>query len=130
MSDRPAADSLREVRFVKQVAGEGQRRWFASGDMDLVVWFDAHKKISAFQLCYDKHRRERALTWKRGQDGFEHALVDDGEAWPLAHKSTPILVPDGDWNAAEVRARFLAGAAELPAAIREFIDARLASQAP
>jgi hypothetical protein len=128
MSEPPAADILREVRFVKQVAGEDQRRWFASGDMDLVVWFDVEKKISAFQLCYDKHRQERALTWKRGQQGFEHATVDDGEAWPLAHKSTPILVPDGNWNAVDVHARFLAVAAELPVSIRDFIEGRLAAQ--
>lgn len=128
MSEPPAADILREVRFVKQVAGEDQRRWFASGEMDLIVWFDAQKKVSAFQLCYDKHRHERALTWRRGQHGFAHARVDDGEAWPLAHKSTPVLVPDGDWDSADVRTRFLAVAAELPASIREFIDGRLAAQ--
>lgn len=127
MSRKPAADVLREVRFVKQVTGEDQRRWFSSGSMDLVVWFDALKKISAFQLCYDKLRHERALTWKAGQAGMTHAVVDDGEAAPMAHKSTPILVPDNEWNAQDIRQRFQAEAGELPVVIREFVERKLSA---
>lgn len=125
MSSQSAADVLREVRFVRQVAGEDQRRWFASGGMDLVVWFDAQKKISAFQLCYDKLHHERALTWKAGHAGMAHAAVDDGEDSPLSHKSTPILVPDSEWNAQEIRTRFQAEAGELPVTIREFVERKL-----
>src|SRR5438309_10513940 len=57
---------------------EERRRWFASADLDLIVWFDDADSPIAFQLCYDKLRSERALTWKP-DTGFVHMVVDSGE---------------------------------------------------
>jgi hypothetical protein len=51
---------LAEIRDVRQIPGEGFRRWFSDGDFDLIVWY-AGGEIAGFQLCYDKGRRERAL---------------------------------------------------------------------
>lgn len=119
-------DELREVTHVKQVPGEDRRRWFSSSAMDLVVWYGGDGAISAFQLCYDKPNRERALTWKAGDTGITHATVDDGEAFPLGHKSTPILLPDGAWDAADVLARFTAAARALPPEVAHFVEDQLA----
>lgn len=118
-------DELLEITHVRQVAGEDRRRWFSCPGMDLVVWYDSEGAISAFQLCYDKLHRERAITWKAGDSGITHAAVDDGESWPLNHKSTPILVPDGEWNAADVLARFHAVAAALPDDLAAFVARQL-----
>ena len=54
---------LREVRNCPQVPGERPRRWFESEGMDLIVWLSADGRPVGFQLCYDKGRRERALTF-------------------------------------------------------------------
>jgi hypothetical protein len=117
---------MREVLHVRQIAGEDRRRWFSSGSMDLVVWYGVDGAITSFQLCYDKLHRERALTWKAGQQGIQHAAVDDGESWPLNYKSTPVLVPDGEWHSDVVRTRFLAEAGALPAGLAEFVSRQLA----
>ena len=53
---------LAEVEHVRQRAGEPRRRWFASDDLDLIVWLDEADRFVGFQLCYDKGRSERALT--------------------------------------------------------------------
>ena len=123
----PGAALLREVIHVRQVHGERRRRWFSSPAMDLVAWYGADDRIAAFQLCYDKLRGERAVTWSEDRDGLVHMAVDDGEAWPLKYKSTPILVPDGRRVPARVRERFRAIAVELPAELTELVLAKLAA---
>src|SRR5690242_6752512 len=81
---------LMEFQNVRQVPGEPRRRWFTSEDVDLVVWCDESGCAIAFQLCYDKARSERALTWKP-DCGFSHRAVDDGEGSRGKYKATPIL---------------------------------------
>ena len=85
---------LREVEHVHQVRGEPIRRWFASQELDLIVWYSPAKEITGFQLCYDKGKGEKALTWTR-EAGFSHRTVDDGESRGGQHKMTPVLLPDG-----------------------------------
>ena len=87
-------DTLRELPDTRQIEGEPKRRWFNSPELDLIVWLDEDDAPVGFQLCYDKHHGERALTWRAGR-GYDHAAVDDGEQTPAQHKSTPILVADG-----------------------------------
>ncbi len=95
---------LHEMKRVRQVTGDGHRRWFTSAYFDLIVWLDEQDRIEGFQLTYDKPVQERALTW-RADRGFAHEKVDDGEV-PGQAKMTPILVPDGTFDAGAVAARF------------------------
>ena len=62
---------LRELADIRQVPGEPRRRWFSSPDLDLIVWLDDADTMLGFQLCYDKSRGERALTW-RADRGYDH----------------------------------------------------------
>ena len=100
---------LVEYRNVRQVSGEGFRRWFSDDYFDLIVWYEgtrcSHRDISGFQLCYDRSGYERALTWQRGR-GFSHEKVDTGEGGRLGLKSTPILVADGVFDACAIAERF------------------------
>ena len=84
---------LREILNVSQVPGT-HSRWFASTFLDLIVWYDKDMAITGFQLCYDKGREEKALTWRR-DSGYSHNKIDDGEGRAYRQKMTPILVADG-----------------------------------
>ena len=86
---------LREVNEVQQVPGEPRRRWFASEALDLIVWEDADRRVTGFQLCYRVDDDEKALTWRAGR-GFTHNRVDDGEGRPARHKMSPVLGPGRD----------------------------------
>ncbi|PYN13023.1 MAG: hypothetical protein DME05_19975 [Candidatus Rokuibacteriota bacterium] len=79
---------------------------------DLIVWYEPNGRLLGFQLCYDKPRRERALTWTL-IGGFVHSRIDSGEQKPTADR-TPILMPDGSFPAEIVRREFLVRAAALP----------------
>lgn len=113
-------DPLRELANTRQVEGEPKRRWFSSPQLDLIVWLDEADEPLGFQLCYDKLRAERALTWHADR-GFEHSAVDDGEDSPAQHKSTPILVADGLFARDRVKKAFLEASAEIPANIRNLV---------
>ena len=115
---------LREVADVHQRNGEPKRRWFQSAEEDLIVWYGDDNSIVGFQLCYDRPRYERALTWWRGR-GFAHDKVDDGEGSALTYKRTAILVPDGPFDATRVLERFEAAARELPPDLVHFVCAKL-----
>lgn len=94
---------LVEIRDVRQVPGEGRRRWFTDRDFDLIVWY-ADEAVNGFQLCYDKQNTERALTWYRPAR-FVHTRVDTGEA-PFGPKKSPVLVQDGVFDRDAVAHRF------------------------
>jgi hypothetical protein len=94
---------LVEKKNVRQVPGEGVRRWFTDNYFDLIVWYE-QGEVVGFQLCYDKTGRERALTWRRPAS-YQHNRVDDGEA-PLAYKMSPVLVQDGVFDREGVAERF------------------------
>lgn len=96
---------LREVITENSVLNGGKRRWFECPGYDLLVWYGDAKSIGAFQLCYEIHHQEHALSWKSGL-GFRHEIVDDGESRPMKHKSSPVLMPDGDFDAEQVRKEF------------------------
>ncbi|MFN2454214.1 MAG: hypothetical protein ABR577_08335 [Pyrinomonadaceae bacterium] len=69
---------LKEFKAVKQHDNDLFRRWFEDDFFDLIVWYDAHQMICGFQLCYDKNRRERAITWLESK-GYAHDVIDSGE---------------------------------------------------
>ena len=94
---------LVEHRNVRQIRGEGHRRWFSDDYFDLIVWYE-EGQIIGFQLCYDKGGRERALTWHRPHR-YLHTRVDDGEI-PLAYKMSPVLVQDGVFDPGRISEKF------------------------
>jgi hypothetical protein len=81
---------LHQIKDVGQIKGEPHCRWFTDEHFALVIW----DEIVGFQLCYDKSRSERAITWKAGS-GFSHNAVDGGEDRAARYKGSPILVADG-----------------------------------
>lgn len=111
---------LEELQPTRQIPGEPRRRWFASDDLDLIVWFRDDDTPLAFQLCYDKRGYERAITWKPDR-GFRHEAVDNGERLGASHKATPILVADGAFDAAFVSRVFADASARLPASVTAFV---------
>jgi len=114
-----------EVRHVRQVPGEPRRRWFNSRDLELIVWLDESGSPIGFQLCYDRRRAEHALTWTP-ELGFLHMAVDDGEKEAgLRYKATPILVPDGHFNANRVSGLFAEASGTLPPEVAELVAAKL-----
>ena len=114
-------DLLRELSDTRQIPGEPKRRWFMSPELDLIVWLGDDEMPVGFQLCYDKNAGEHAFTWREGR-GHDHASVDDGEEAPITHKSTPILRPDGYFDAGRVKRLFDEAAANVPTAYREYVD--------
>ena len=115
---------LAEVTNVRQTDGR-RRRWFWSEREDLIVWFSDDGALWGFQLCYDRDKQERALTW-RADYGFSHERVDDGEAPGFDYKRTPILVQDGVFDAAGVLRAFLGASAAVPKSIVDFVAERIA----
>jgi len=98
---------------------QGGRKWYSDNYFDLIVWTYPDGSISGFQLCYDKYKAERALTWTK-ENGFSHERVDDGESNP-SKNLTPILVPDGACPIGEIIELFLAQSAGIDPAIRSFV---------
>ena len=114
---------LRELPKKSQPAGEPERRWFFSHEMDLILWMAADGKPNSFQLAYDKYRGEHLISWS-AEKGTRHYAVDDGEAISN-NQQTPLLHANGAVDAHKVLTAFCAEAIEVPAAIREFVEARL-----
>lgn len=119
---------LRELSGVRQDKGGRLRRWFQSRDEDLIVWCDKDGSMYGFQLCYDRRRHERALTWTRNH-GFSHNRVDAGEGRSFRHKGSPLLVADGRFDATAMSRRFLEISTDVPREITEFVCAKLAEYA-
>jgi len=121
---------LVEYMNVRQIRGEGHRRWFSDDYFDLIVWYDGARRrgphITGFQLCYDRGGFERALTWMRGR-GFSHEKVDTGEYLGSGGiKSTPILVADGVFDSRSVAERFREASRGIDPDIADLVLDRLA----
>jgi len=106
-------------KSTKPTQSDFARRWLTDDYFDLIVWYEPDGGIHGFQLCYDKTGRERALTWTPSR-GFAHNRVDSGETAPTANR-TPQLVPDGAFQAAQVREQFLKRCSPLDEVIRNFV---------
>ena len=109
---------MRELASIEEKDGL-RRRWFSDADWDLIVWLTGPGEIWGFQLCYDRVRAERALTWTR-ETGYSHDRIDDGEGSPTKNR-TPVLMPDGVFRSLEIAQRFARDANEVPAAVRDFV---------
>src|SRR5262245_37573944 len=114
---------LREIGSPRQDGIRGVRRWFQDEYFDLYLWHDTSGAPIGFQLCYDRTRKEGAITWDT-RGGFGHDRVDDGE--PSAFSSmTPILRADGTPPYFRIYDRFLAASIECPQSVRDFAIDRL-----
>jgi hypothetical protein len=103
----------------RRVPGDYDRKWIADDHFDLIVWYTASDVIYGFQLCYDKPRWERALTWKCDK-GFSHMEVDSGEDTPIRNRA-PVLLPDGSFPAESVMREFERRGAALPIELRGLV---------
>jgi hypothetical protein len=118
---------LYEISKVRQVPGEGFRRWFTDTDHDLVIWYPDRNtdRIDGFQFSYNKKGDEHALTWTR-ERGFEHHRIDAGEV-PYANKMSPVLVADGVPDVKTLVARFDQVSQRIDAEISAFVREKLES---
>ena len=126
VEETPTPPMLAEVPHTRQIVNESRRRWFSSRNMDLIVWLDAADQASGFQLCYDKLLSEKAFEWRRNI-GYKHMNVDDGEDRPRHHKRSPVLVPDGYFDARRVAALFDEQSMLLPRYLFELVAGQIAA---
>jgi hypothetical protein len=96
---------LTELEKTRQIPGEGTRRWFRDEELDLIVWYKDDGSLQGFQLCYDKLRHERALTWRK-PGSYQHHAIDAGEPGTGGAKMSPVLVADGVVNSAGIEKAF------------------------
>ncbi|MFC1556137.1 hypothetical protein ACFL67_03550 [candidate division KSB1 bacterium] len=111
---------LTEVKNVRQISGEGKRRWFADAYFDLIVWYNSDEEITGFQLCYDKQFDERALTWNK-VIGYTHERIDTGEDDLHMRKSSPVLVLDGIFDFSMIAEKFKSCASQIDSGLTDFI---------
>jgi hypothetical protein len=114
---------LQSISGVRQDDADRERHWFQDDFFDLYVWTDAAGNVTAFQLCYDRLKRERVLAWSEST-GFAHRRIDDGEEFPV-HKMAPILVADGLFAAADIAAEFDGRSASIDSRWRQFIRTKI-----
>lgn len=115
---------LREISSTRQNSNRLEKRWFTDTDMDLFIWL-SNKEPSRFQLSYNKRDLEHALTWDI-ESGFSHNRVDTGEQQSVfKYKMTPILLADGEFDAATVARNFLQSSENIEESLADFIYARL-----
>lgn len=105
---------LREIEGLRQDDSGLHRRWFHDDYFDLFVWQGSDGTLNAFELCYGANASECAVVWRAG-DGFYH----DG----------PPPVTEASDMGDPLRERFAAAAVQLPAALRQALDARLGEYA-
>ena len=117
---------LKKIDTPDSAEGNLHRQWFTDETFDLFLWTDDKGIIRSFQLCYDKGRDERALTWKEPST-YYHQRVDDGENRPGKSKSTPILTADGIFNFRKVAERFKSESASIEPELSEFVYEKLLS---
>ena len=119
---------LSEIKHTRQVPGEGKRRWFRDAELDLIIWYDtaSEKKITGFQLCYDKSTGERALTW-HFPSKYEHNAIDSGEGPYGGPKMSPILVADGIFDTGRISKAFADRGQNLPRDIADLVSGKITS---
>ena len=117
---------LREIPGVRQDRPNLQRRWYQDEFFDLYTWHVPDGTLVSFQLCYDVHGYERALTWHQ-EHSFSHTRIDPGDGGRLGRlgRMTPILVGGGRFPHRLVPERFAQEAVTLDAPMRDFIIAKM-----
>ncbi len=108
---------------IRPKEGDLPRRWISDDFFDLIIWYQPDEIVHGFQLCYDKGREERALTWVAGR-GFNHSRIDPGDDLPTDNR-TPVLIHGGAFPAGFVTEEFRKRSVDLPPAIRHLVLSRL-----
>ena len=114
---------LQKIRGVRQDDADRERHWYQDDFFDLFAWTDAAGDVIAFQLCYDRLKRERVLAWSE-PTGFIHRRIDDGEDLPV-QKMAPIMVADGQFAADGIAAEFDSRSACIDTRWRHFIRTKI-----
>ena len=114
---------LSEIAAVRQDQPGLLRRWFQDDYFDLFVWLTPQSALRAFQLAYERTRRERVLEWS-SEHGFRHNRVDSGERLPRANM-TPLLVRCGACPVRLVAREFDRRSAQLEPHLRDLILLKL-----
>lgn len=109
---------LYEIKNVQQEEDGPFCRWFADRDFDLFIWLKPDGAFFGFQLCYQKSKDEKALTWKE-KTGFVHERVDLGTK--ARSNMTPILVSDAVFPKDKVARNFLEKSKEIDPVISKFV---------
>lgn len=122
-TDHDRRSHLREVAGTRQHKGEEHRRWFSCARADLYIWQNDDHSIRSFELCYAKPGNEHALRWRKSF-GFDHSRVDDGEPSPLKN-ATPIVIPDGRFDADALALEFEEIAATIDPFVYRFVLGKL-----
>ena len=115
--------------MLRAITGQQQtdnnRLWFSDDNHDLFVWLDDRNNPVAFQFSYDKHRDEHCIYWHQ-QRGFRHDRIDSGDNLQAGYKMTPILVPDGHFDAPRLVKLFQSICMEMDPRLARFIQQTLA----
>jgi len=114
---------LSEISAVRQDQPGLVRRWFQDDYFDLFVWITPHGALRAFQLAYERTRRERVLEWS-SERGFDHNRVDSGEQQALKNM-TPMLIRSGSCPVRLVAREFDRRSVELEPRLRDMILLKL-----
>ncbi|HBA59832.1 MAG TPA: hypothetical protein DCZ92_03235 [Elusimicrobia bacterium] len=111
---------LREEKNIRQIAGEPPRRWFSDDYFDLIIWLEKDGSVWGFQLCYDREKKPRALTWTKAY-GYKHAGIDTGEHVWGSSQSSPVLVEDGLFDTKNTGVRLEEASGGLPPELGPFV---------
>ena len=110
---------LNEIKDVTQYESGKHRRWFHDDYFDLYTWESYSGDLLAFQLCYAKLGKERALRWSP-ESGYRHEGVDAPEDKP-GRAMSALFVADGMFDSHRIGAIFESASIELPARVKEFV---------
>ena len=114
---------LAEIPHVKQYEPTRRRRWFQDDYFDLFVWQDDQGAFTGFQLCYDRSRQQRALSWSV-ETGWRHEGVNQPEEKP-GRAMSALFVADGVLDRCALADRFRDAAVKLPEDVRRFVHTRI-----
>jgi hypothetical protein len=96
---------LYEIKSISKSEDGLKRRWFFDTTMDLLIWLDAADRVVGIQLCYDKDKSPRAVTWFQ-KEGYQHNSVDLGEDKRGRRGGSPIMGSDDVFDAPMVAEQF------------------------
>jgi hypothetical protein len=114
---------LREIRNIKQLPGQGARRWFNDEHLDLFVWYDAGGRIIGFQLCFDKDRPvERALTFTEKEGYTLDQVAVEASVCDLG---SPVLVRADDFSRRQLIGELAERGATLERPLYEYLRGKL-----
>jgi hypothetical protein len=114
---------LREIQNVKEISGQGARRWFNDEHLDLFVWYDARGGILGFQLCFDKDTHaERALTFTEDAGySLDHVAAEAS----VCDLGSPVLTRAGEFSRARLIDQLGARGEVLERSLYEYLREKL-----